>query len=589
MFCPNCGNQIDDDDVKFCPFCGAKIEAPEEPEETESEQTEPAGYRQEDYGRQDQTQPDYTQQADNQQDYSQQDYNQQQDYSQQDYTQQTDNRQQDYTQQSDYGQQDYTQQPGYGQQQDYSHQQDYTQQQSYSQQNYTQQQDYGQQQDYTQQDYGQQQNYSQPSRGKKKDNRGQDEYRQVEFRQNDQQGFGQDDRGGQGGRQGGQGGSKKTMVVLIAVIVGLIAVIGIIFALWKAGILGAKKSTPAAANTTENTAEAANTANTAADNAAASTTGNTTGNTTTGDVLRDKPIRLAMSVSASSTDTADGFSTDALTDQDAGTAWAENVAGTGTNEYVTLKLQTAADVYGIAILPGWMGSQDAYDKTSCPTAVTVTAGDYQANISLSNFTPDFSNPGQSMLFCDFSKAVHTDEIVVKIADTHMGTRDITCISELAVYTYPTAKDEAEYNASLWTLKQSDVSGSALLADSSAAQTTTQPGTDTETTAEGDTKKYAGAEIHVDADGYVLASSGTKYLSDSDLAGMSAQELKLARNEIYARHGRKFKDAGLQAYFNSCDWYSGTISPDSFQESLLNKYEKKNKDVITAYEKKMGYR
>lgn len=90
------------------------------------------------------------------------------------------------------------------------------------------------------------------------------------------------------------------------------------------------------------------------------------------------------------------------------------------------------------------------------------------------------------------------------------------------------------------------------------------------------------------DEYVLADSDKKYLTKSDLQGLSAWELKLARNEIYARHGRKFNDEQLQAYFNSCSWYKGTVKPDDFKISVFNAYEKANAEFIAAYEKQMGY-
>lgn len=90
-------------------------------------------------------------------------------------------------------------------------------------------------------------------------------------------------------------------------------------------------------------------------------------------------------------------------------------------------------------------------------------------------------------------------------------------------------------------------------------------------------------------GYVFPDSDTKLLTEADLQGLSAEECKIARNEIYARHGRKFKDETLQAYFDACDWYEGTVEPDDFQESDLNAVEIENKNLIVAYEEEMGYR
>lgn len=89
--------------------------------------------------------------------------------------------------------------------------------------------------------------------------------------------------------------------------------------------------------------------------------------------------------------------------------------------------------------------------------------------------------------------------------------------------------------------------------------------------------------------YVLPTSDSEYLTKDDLVGLTAEECHLARNEIYARHGRIFLDEELQRYFNSFDWYHPTIEPDDFQESMLNQYEMANRDLIVSYETEQGYR
>ena len=59
---------------------------------------------------------------------------------------------------------------------------------------------------------------------------------------------------------------------------------------------------------------------------------------------------------------------------------------------------------------------------------------------------------------------------------------------------------------------------------------------------------------------------------------------IARNEIYARHHRKFDSADLQIYFDKKSWYSGTIEPSDFDEkNELSQIEKKNIDLIKKYE------
>lgn len=84
--------------------------------------------------------------------------------------------------------------------------------------------------------------------------------------------------------------------------------------------------------------------------------------------------------------------------------------------------------------------------------------------------------------------------------------------------------------------------------------------------------------------YVIADSQTRELTEQDLQGKSAWELRIARNEIYARHGRKFTDATLQQYFEGKSWYHGTIESDAFDEGILSAVEKKNAELISAYEK-----
>lgn len=84
-------------------------------------------------------------------------------------------------------------------------------------------------------------------------------------------------------------------------------------------------------------------------------------------------------------------------------------------------------------------------------------------------------------------------------------------------------------------------------------------------------------------GYILPSSGSRLLSASEVAGLSKDQLRLARNEIYARHGRIFDDQGLQAYFNSMSWYHGIYTGSQFSEDWLSEVEKKNIALIEQYE------
>ena len=89
--------------------------------------------------------------------------------------------------------------------------------------------------------------------------------------------------------------------------------------------------------------------------------------------------------------------------------------------------------------------------------------------------------------------------------------------------------------------------------------------------------------------YVLAGSDIRYISKSELEGFTAEQCRLARNEIYARHGRMFDDEYLKEYFQSKGWYEPLVASEDFEDTLLNPYEIANRDLIVEYEKECGYR
>jgi hypothetical protein len=57
-----------------------------------------------------------------------------------------------------------------------------------------------------------------------------------------------------------------------------------------------------------------------------------------------------------------------------------------------------------------------------------------------------------------------------------------------------------------------------------------------------------------AQNYIFGDSQSRYLSRNDLQGLSSAQLRIARNEIFARKGRYFKDDSLRAYFSRFAWY-----------------------------------
>ena len=89
--------------------------------------------------------------------------------------------------------------------------------------------------------------------------------------------------------------------------------------------------------------------------------------------------------------------------------------------------------------------------------------------------------------------------------------------------------------------------------------------------------------------YILPTSNSAYLKESDLEGLTKEQIRLATNEIYARHGYIFEDQELQAYFEGKGWYQGTVKGAEFNASVFNEYEVANKDLLVTYAEKKGYR
>lgn len=83
--------------------------------------------------------------------------------------------------------------------------------------------------------------------------------------------------------------------------------------------------------------------------------------------------------------------------------------------------------------------------------------------------------------------------------------------------------------------------------------------------------------------YILPYSNTRELTDSELHGLTKDELRLARNEIYARYGRVFRDEALQEYFDSKSWYKNTSKLPLGTEPTLTKLELANIELIQTYE------
>jgi len=86
------------------------------------------------------------------------------------------------------------------------------------------------------------------------------------------------------------------------------------------------------------------------------------------------------------------------------------------------------------------------------------------------------------------------------------------------------------------------------------------------------------EDKVDID-YILHNSSTEELKESDLGNLTKQQLTLARNEVFARHGFVFNTEYIKNYFESKSWYQ----TDPSYKGELSSMEKFNVEVIKKVE------
>lgn len=88
--------------------------------------------------------------------------------------------------------------------------------------------------------------------------------------------------------------------------------------------------------------------------------------------------------------------------------------------------------------------------------------------------------------------------------------------------------------------------------------------------------------------YIIPDSNVRELTRADLTGLSKEQLRLARNEIYARHGVIFGVDDLDQYFKTKSWYQPKISVDDFSNNnTMTPIEDSNVMFILSVEKEMS--
>lgn len=121
--------------------------------------------------------------------------------------------------------------------------------------------------------------------------------------------------------------------------------------------------------------------------------------------------------------------------------------------------------------------------------------------------------------------------------------------------------------------------------------------ESETEQESDAEAASGrseSDIHTeieermaDPEAYLLDDSGEQDISWESVRDLTPEECRLARNEIYARHGRKFQSEDLKEYFLGKSWYRAELEPEVFDEGLLSYAEKRNVYLLKGMELSAG--
>ena len=181
-----------------------------------------------------------------------------------------------------------------------------------------------------------------------------------------------------------------------------------------------------------------------------------------------------------------------------------------------------------------------------------------------------------------TKAAETEAAAAEVAETEAPAAEVE--ETKAAETEAAAAEVAETKApeteaaagSEKGRKFEDLSGVDLFALSPENQETEETETEEkETEAAEDTRSE-----------YIFADADIRYLTQEEVDKLSLQAVCYAKNEIYARHGRKFLSTELQEYFNDKSWYQGTVEAEKFSPSVFNKYESDNIQILVKAEEKL---
>lgn len=141
--------------------------------------------------------------------------------------------------------------------------------------------------------------------------------------------------------------------------------------------------------------------------------------------------------------------------------------------------------------------------------------------------------------------------------------------------------EGDTSASTGTVVKLVISSGQIQRETEAPATQAQQSSNSQNSSSGNSNSQSSSNTNTNNNGgFIFPNSDSSYLSNAQVSALSDDDLQLAINEIYARRGRIFKDASLNAYFNSQSWYEGKYTPEDFEKNVkFNTYEQKNLQLL----------
>ena len=90
--------------------------------------------------------------------------------------------------------------------------------------------------------------------------------------------------------------------------------------------------------------------------------------------------------------------------------------------------------------------------------------------------------------------------------------------------------------------------------------------------------------------FVFVDSDVRLITRGELDMLTAAQIRIARNELFARRGRVFERQDMREYFNNQQWYRASVPAATFDANrgtYMNRTEIDNMNFINQYEREHG--